>query len=99
MHHQQGLIATASKDCSVSVCSISDSGEILTDRNFPDHHNGVVKCVRFSPSHSSLLASCGNDRCSLTFSDDLLPTVLRLSRHQDEGIFQFSSCQDALGFV
>lgn len=53
---------TASKDCSIAVSEIASAG-LIAERQIPDVHDGVVKCVKFSETRPGVFASCGNDRC------------------------------------
>ena len=55
-------VATASKDCSIAISEISAAG-LSAERQFPDVHEGVVKCVKFSGCRDGgVFVSCGNDR-------------------------------------
>ncbi|ETV97549.1 hypothetical protein, variant 1 [Aphanomyces invadans] len=57
------MIATGSKDWTVALSTATSSCVQLV-RTY-HRHGGVVKCVRFSPGHPALLASCGNDMAVL----------------------------------
>lgn len=59
MHCRAGKIATASKDCSLVVSSLSPAGHIAALHTYSQQHAGAVKCTRWSDDH--VLASCGND--------------------------------------
>ncbi|ETV73936.1 hypothetical protein, variant [Aphanomyces astaci] len=53
------VIATGSKDYTVALSAVTQSHLQLV--RTLDHHTGVVKCVRFSATEPTMLASCGND--------------------------------------
>lgn len=59
MHCRAGKIATASKDCSLVVSSLSPAGHIAALHTYSQQHAGAVKCTRWSDDH--VLATCGND--------------------------------------
>ena len=59
MHCRGGKIATASKDCSLVISSLSPCGAIVALHTHLQQHAGAVKCTRWS--HDHVLATCGND--------------------------------------
>lgn len=59
MHCRAGKIATASKDCSLVISSLSPAGAIVALHTHSQQHAGAVKCTRWSDDH--VLATCGND--------------------------------------
>lgn len=66
MQERSGQILTASKDASVAISALRPSGDVVRLRLFEDHHDGVVKSARWSPTvGSGIFASCGVDRCAL----------------------------------
>ena len=59
MHYTAGKAATASKDCSVVVSSLTAAGAIVALHSYEQHHAGAVKCARWRDEH--ILATSGND--------------------------------------
>ncbi|GAB5033733.1 wd40 repeat-containing protein [Nannochloropsis oceanica] len=56
------LLATGSKDATVGLLRVHNSG-LVVERRLEDVHDSVVKCVRFSPQmDSQCLAIAGDDR-------------------------------------
>lgn len=65
MHESQSKVATASKDNSVVITSLSSSKQMSVVQRYVNIHDGVVKCVRWNTWQSdgaTIFASCGNDR-------------------------------------
>lgn len=60
MHELGGLVATASKDCSVAISQLGGGMDLQLLASYPGVHKGVVKCVELRDSDT--FASCGNDK-------------------------------------
>ncbi|KAG9404024.1 hypothetical protein AC1031_005563 [Aphanomyces cochlioides] len=77
---QGNRLATGSKDHSVALSEATPSSIRLLHRY--NHHDGVVKCVRFA-SHdaSTILASCGNDGAIVLQDTRKGTTAVRLEGH------------------
>ena len=58
-NHTHGLIATGSKDWTVTLSQMSEA--TVTPIHTYEAHSSVVKCVQFHP-HKPWVASVGNDR-------------------------------------
>ena len=59
MHHRAGMVATASKDCSMALSAVTPDGRIALVHSFQQQHEGAVKCARWGRPH--IVATCGND--------------------------------------
>lgn len=62
-----GRVATASKDCTVSVTALRPTGGLALQHRYDTLHEHVVKCVRWQQRQQEdggchVFGSCGNDR-------------------------------------
>ncbi|KAG9442900.1 hypothetical protein H6P81_018754 [Aristolochia fimbriata] len=60
MDLMEDVVATASKDSSVSICRINEAGHLINEGSITSHHSGAIRGVCFGRSKDSL-ADCGAD--------------------------------------